>query len=181
MANKYIVAIDPGTTESGVCIIDSANYKPIAHGKFKNESVYDFINENMKILFSLHYREDSEDDEYEFAIEMIASYGKAVGIEVFETCVWIGRFTEMFGNAFKVSRIYRKDEKMNLCGSMKAKDPNIIQALVDRFAPGEKNYGKGTKKNPGWFYNFNHDVWQAYAVGVTYIDIQREKERKNDH
>ena len=35
-----------------------------------------------------------------------------------------------------------KEEKMNLCGSMKAKDSNIRQALIDRF--GEV----GTKKNP---------------------------------
>ena len=77
------------------------------------------------------------------AIEMIASYGMAVGKEVFETCVWIGRFKEIAEfNNIKVEYIYRKDEKMNICHSMKAKDSNIRQALIDRF--GEV----GTKKNP---------------------------------
>jgi len=74
---------------------------------------------------------------------MIASYGMAVGKEVFETCVWIGRFIEIARlRNIEVEYIYRKEEKMNLCNSMKAKDSNIRQALIDRF--GEV----GTKKNP---------------------------------
>ncbi len=100
---------------------------------------------------------------------MIASYGMGVGKSVFETCVWIGRFIEVIGDNYKY--IYRKDEKMNLCGSMKAKDSNIVQALIDRFAPNTSNKGKGTKKEPGWFYGFKKDIWQAYAVGVTYYDM----------
>lgn len=98
-------------------------------------------------------------------IEMIASYGMPVGKEVFETCVWIGRFIEAYDKDYEF--VYRKDEKMNICHSMKAKDSNIRQALIDRFG------AVGTKKNPGWFYGFKADIWQAYAVGVTYLDLQK--------
>jgi hypothetical protein len=56
------------------------------------------------------------------------------------------------------------------CHSAKAKDSNIRQALADRFAPGEPNYGKGTKANQGWFYGFSADVWQAYALAVYAAD-----------
>ena len=104
------------------------------------------------------------------AIEMIASYGMPVGKEVFDTCVWIGRLLERFKNV-RSTLIYRKDEKLTICNSPRANDATIRQALVDRFAPGTPNKGKGSKKWPGWFYGFRADIWQAYAVGVTYHDM----------
>ena len=44
------------------------------------------------------------------------------------------------------------------------------QALVDRFAPGQPNHGKGTKAEPGFFYGFRADVWQAFALAVYAAD-----------
>lgn len=154
-----IIAIDPGNIESAYCVIDSKTYKPLEFDKIKNETLeVGFWNQNQ-------YKIDK------LVIEMIASYGMAVGKEVFDTCVWIGRFIELASlQAIEVEYIYRKDEKMNLCHSMKAKDSNIRQALIDRFGV------VGTKKNPGWFYGFKKDIWSAYAVGVTYLDKLKESE-----
>lgn len=53
---------------------------------------------------------------------------------------------------------------------MKANDATVRQALVDRFAPGQPNHGKGTKAAPGWFHGFRADVWQAYALAVYVAD-----------
>ena len=86
----------------------------------------------------LEYILNSDFDE--IVIEMIASYGMPVGKEVFETCVWIGKFVQ--ASNLNEKYIYRKDEKINICHSMKAKDSNIRQALIDRFGQ------VGTKKNP---------------------------------
>lgn len=158
-----ILAIDPGNVESGYALLD-INLKPIEKGKVKNEILLE------DIRMDRFWSNSPKDEEYHIAIEMIASYGMPVGVEVFETCVWIGRFIQAIGNGIEPRFIYRKDEKMNLCQSMKANDATIKQALVDRFAAGEKNYGKGTKKEPGWFYGFSKDIWAAYAVGVTYYD-----------
>jgi hypothetical protein len=150
---KMILAIDPGNIESAYVVInDDLSIKKF--GKIPNEEMISIINA------TCFY------GKVKVVIEMIASYGMAVGKEVFETCVWIGRFTEMAEQEGRIAHyIYRKEEKMNLCGTMKAKDSNIIQALKDRFGD------KGTKNNPGWFYGFSKDVWQAYAVGVTYHDL----------
>lgn len=146
-----ILAIDPGNIESAYCLIEKETYKPIEFGKINNH----------ELLYKINFRGFEYYDE--FVIEMVASYGMAVGKEVFDTCVWIGRFIEA-SKSNKIKQIFRKDVKMNLCNSMKAKDSNIRQALIDRFGV------VGTKKKKGWFYGFKADIWSAYAVGVTYLD-----------
>lgn len=146
-----ILAIDPGCTESAYAILNE-QLKPVDFGKVYNVDMLDVI----------------ENKDYDsIAIEMVASYGMAVGKEIFETVFWIGRFWETARNTDckYMQLIYRKDEKMNLCHSMKAKDSNIRQALIDRFGV------VGTKKAPGWFYGVSKDVWAAIAVGVTYHDM----------
>ena len=60
--------------------------------------------------------------------------------------------------------------KQHICHDSRAKDSNIIQALVDRFAYGQRNRGKGIKKEPGFFYGFKADIWQAFALAVTFFD-----------
>ncbi len=149
---KIILAIDPGNIESAYCLIDCETYKPIEFGKISNVQML------MKII-ELKYDK--------IVIEMIASYGMAVGASVFDTCVWIGRFIQA-RTCCDFEYIYRKEEKMNLCYSMKAKDSNIRQALIDRFGD------VGTKSNQGFFYGFKKDIWSAFAVGCTYLDKQKK-------
>lgn len=160
MDKNKLLAIDPGNIDSGYVIIDEETRKPLLFGKVSNKEIMDVI------------RDEPFD---ECVIEMVASYGMPVGAEVFETCVWIGRFMEVAGQTIgkgDVHRMYRKEVKMTLCGNPAARDSNITRALVDRFAPGASNYGKGTKASPGWFYGFKKDIWAAYALAVTYADKQ---------
>ncbi len=84
--------------------------------------------------------------------------------------IWLAQIAA--DREIEAASVFRKQIKMHLCGTAQAKDSNIKQALVDRFTPGQKNYGKGTKKEPGWFHGFAADVWQAYALAVYYIDTQ---------
>lgn len=143
-----ILAIDPGNIESAYVLVDD-NYKPVEFAKVSNAELLDMM--------------DGISADIPMAIEMVASYGMAVGKEIFDTVFWAGRFWQKAECARK-TQIYRQAVKLNLCHDIRAKDSNITQALKDRFG------GKGTKKNPGWFYGFSKDVWQAYALAVTYLD-----------
>ena len=154
---QIIFAIDPGNTESGYAIVEMPDFNLYEFGKVENNELLDIISKYKNIMPDV------------FAIEMVASYGMPVGKDVFETCVWIGRFVEAIKGK-KYSFIYRKDEKLCLCGKLTAKDSNIRQALIDRYAIFDFKTGKGTKKNPDVFYGVSKDVWQAIAVGVTYYE-----------
>lgn len=100
-------------------------------------------------------------DEYDVAIEWIESFGMAVGREVFETVFSIGRMAAMKD----VRLVPRRDVKLHICRSAKAKDGNIRQALIDRFGP------TGTKKNPGPLFGISNHRWAALAVAVTAFDL----------
>ena len=162
-----IIAIDPGCTESGYVVVrhdGNEITQVVDKGKVENKEIYSVMNQYLA---------------YDLAIEMVACYGMPVGAEVFDTCVWIGQFLREANTrklARKIKLIYRKEEKLNLCGNTAAKDANIVQALIDRYAYGQPNKGKGTKKQPGFFYGFAKDVWQAMAVAVTYFDLYGKNE-----
>lgn len=158
---KYrILGIDPGNIETGYCLCDE-NMKPVEKDIVQNNDLLEKI-----------YTKSFDFNPTDIVIEMVASYGMGVGREVFETCVWIGRFYEACARLAPTGYVYRRDEKIALCGSMQAKDSNIKIALRDRYAKDVSNNGKGTKKEPGWFYGFSDDIWSAYAVAVTYSDLQ---------
>lgn len=140
-----IYAIDPGTTESAILLFDGE--KIYAAKILPNEEMLSELRSHPRQVFA------------PIAIEMIASYGMAVGRDVFETCVLIGKILEIArSNAMPTQLVYRKDVKIHLCGTMKAKDPNIRQALIDKHGPA------GTKKNPGKLFGISSHLWSALAV-----------------
>lgn len=152
MNAKLILAIDPGTTESGWCLYDGK--RVVECGVMTNELMLTGIaGKSWKAEL--------------MAVEMIASYGMPVGREVFETCVWIGRFIQAWGGVHRL--VYRKDVKLHLCGTSKAKDANIRQALIDMFPAtgGGKTPQVGTKAQPGPLYGVSSHAWPALAVAVT--------------
>ncbi len=147
-----ILAIDPGTTQSGYCIYDGALV--LESGVLANDEMLIRV---------------QQWPAQRLAVEMIASYGMAVGREVFETCVWIGRFQQAWRDQATVELVYRKDVKLHLCGTPRAKDANIRQALLDMFPAtgGGKTPQVGTKAQPGPLYGVSSHAWPALGVAIT--------------
>lgn len=146
-----IAAIDPGTTQSALVTSIDQTYR----GEIlPNDEI-------IRTLRSVKYGL--------VLIEKVESFGMAVGKEVFETVYWSGRFHESAG--CPVERISRKQVKLAMCQSMRAKDPNIRQALLDRF--GGKDTAIGKKASPGKLYGFSSHMWSALAVLETWRELER--------
>lgn len=161
----YLLAIDPGTFASGWVLMEMETCRPVGCGKTDNSELLSQIGEGE--LWAP-----------QAVIEMMTSYGARVGRETLETCVWIGRFIqELVRQGTGTRTMYRRDVKLELIGSPRAKDKDLRQLMQDRFAYGVPNLGKGTKAEPGWFYGFHADVWQAYALGVAWLDKVKREER----
>ena len=152
-----ILGIDPGPTESAFVLYGPATRNVCEFGKLANADLLARLME-------------WNDRNWLIVLEMIASYGMPVGREVFETCMWIGRYIQAWNPGHEL--IYRSTVKLHLCGSMRAKDANVRQALIDAF--GGKDKAIGTKRAPGALHGVSGDVWSALAVAVTYADIQEQ-------
>jgi hypothetical protein len=147
MRSNAVIAIDPGPENSALVVWDGTSLVNRLYGK------------NLDILHQLRHLGNGS----LCVIERVASYGMPVGVEVFETVYWSGRFAEAYG-AENVERIPRLMVKMHLCHDSRAKDANVRRALIDRFGQ------PGTKARPGILYGVSGDLWAALALAVTWWD-----------
>lgn len=141
-----VLAIDPGSEQSAWVEWDGKDLKgfgivsnPVILGEVIFSSLADIL-----------------------VIESIESFGMPVGKTVFKTCFWSGRFCQAWGREF--IQVPRREVKIHFCHTMRAKDSNIRQALIDRFGV------PGTKKNSGLTYGISKDMWSAFALAVFFTD-----------
>ncbi len=154
-----ICGIDPGPVKSALVNWNSKKQNVVSKGIYPNDEILIYLrNSHVSGIDSL-------------CVEMIQGMGMPVGREVFETCLFIGQIKESRKWVYpsnELALIYRKDIKMHLCGSMRAKDSNIRQALIDRFGV------PGTKKNPGKLYGIKEHEWAALALAVFFADTHKD-------
>ena len=147
-----ILAIDPGPERSAYCSL-SPDRALLAFGILPNMEVLELI------------RHDSAN---QIVCERVRSFGMPAGRELFETCEWCGRFCQVAVTAgIAWYWLTRLDVKVALCGTAKAKDPNIRAALMDRYG------GVASVKKGGSLHGVSKDVWSSLAVAVVWQDRQK--------
>lgn len=171
------IGVDPGTDQTGICALFPGDDTPKHIGIVPNGELLDHASDIAHDLATSWPAGISVN----VGVEMIACYGMPVGREVFETCVWIGRFiTEWPRLAAPVAmrRVYRREVKVHVCDSPRAKDGNIRQAIIDRYPKtgGGKTPQIGTKADPGPLYGMKSHIWAALGVAITARDTWEKLE-----
>lgn len=151
-----VLAIDPGCKSSGAVLLDGMQVIE-AWPEIDNYQLLDVMG---SIRFDVDF----------IAYEMIKNYGHAVGGDVFETCLWAGRFIQAY-NGPKVIKVYRQQVKKHLRLPMSANDAAVRQAILRLYEPsgGGKTPQVGTKAQPGPLYGVSKHAWAALGVGLTVI------------
>jgi hypothetical protein len=141
------IGIDPGPDEHGVVAYDGIRI--VRKANVKTCDVWEFV---------------ARFPDSTVACEMIESFGMPVGRSVFQTCLRIGQIYQQVGGC---RLIPRRDVKLILCNSVRAKDANVRQSLIDRL--GEV----GTKKDPGPCYGMSSHLWPALGIAFAAYHFAR--------
>jgi hypothetical protein len=152
---RRVIGIDPGNVRSAAVILQDGEI--VGHLLQENEAVLEWLR-------------DCDREQTILVLETPRAQGMPASNELFLTCIWIGRFLQVWVDghipAPLWSLAYRPDIKLHLCGRSYAKDANVRQALIDRYGP------PGTKKKPGKTYGIKADEWAALAVATTWWDYR---------
>lgn len=144
-----ILALDPGTKETGWCLYD---------GTVRDCGVES--NEGALVLIREHWGA-------QLAIELFVSQGKRLGNDSIQTVLWTGRFWQAARNPEVVRMIPRR----KIAGHLKAEgDVAIRRVLIERW--GGRDAALGTKTNPGPLARVSSHAWAALAVAVTALETK---------
>jgi len=143
-----IMGIDPGTSCSGIALVKD-NYIVIDSRKIYSSEVENFIRNTSPNIV---------------VCESIQSYGMAVGMEIFETCFWIGEYRQVCRQCSIPFHLYPRPEYARaIAGVQKVTDSVLRQALLLRF-------GGDRKGEPLFKLKGSTDQRSAFAVAVHHLD-----------
>lgn len=139
-----ILGIDPGTSKSGVVMWDTQTNSYDIAGVYENEELLRFLSKSL-----------AKNKPDLVVIEMVSSYGQRVGLTVFETILWIGRFemTIRIHWNIQVELVTRKECVTHFCEGKDKNDAVLRHVMIARFGGDDKAIGAKkcpTCKGKGW-------------------------------
>lgn len=149
------LGIDPGPTESGWCVYATGPSEVIAAGVD--------VNADLVCPGILIHGE-------QLIIEQPVSYGAAIGASVLQTMRWAGRFEQWFDGP--VHWVSRPDVCLALTGHRGNKGQ--INEKLREMHPGATP-GQQRKGSP--LYGLKSHAWDACAVVVAWLELERQKAR----
>lgn len=163
---SLVLAIDPGPTHSAWVLVDPVGYKPLAFAKNENTSV----------------RRTVRSADYDHLVIEEAISRRYSGRSVSDTAFEAGRFAECSsitsGPYFHL--VSRSKVRGHICKG-RGNDSKVIEGLICMFEPKiyygwqAKNVSRRVMINQskkGFFKGFKADIWQAFALAVTFINIE---------
>ena len=161
-----ILAIDPGPDRSGVVALraEPGEWPPrveAAHAEIETQTIVDWIKlEETRCV----------------VCEWLTSYGAAVGASVLDTAKIVGHFERTaIDQMADFGLLTRPDVGLELCESRRAKKSQTAEAIRGLYPAtgGGKRPVVGTKKAPGPLYGVKGHAWDALAVGLAWLRIER--------
>lgn len=172
MSNKFVIGIDPGTTESGIVRIGD-DYKIFYADKVENDWMIEFLRTITPSIECV-------------VVESIQSYGMQMGASTIQTCYMIGRIVQVCKDLLLPCKLIPRPEYGKaIIGSNKVNDALIRTALENRFGSYDK--GKAEKKlkdgtikqayvpdGPLVLLQGPSDKRSAYAIACYYLDMEKQ-------
>jgi len=147
------LGVDPGTTESAYCLIDSS-YQVLAAEKLSNGLLAKVIGELAPSVV---------------CVESIQSYGNIFGKSTIETCYAIGRIQQKCEDLLIPCELYPRPEyAKSICGVSKINDAVVRSALDQRF--GRRGVDAYKKGEPLALLRGASDKRSAFAVACYHLD-----------
>ena len=154
-----VIGIDPGYRQSALVAFDGS--------KVCQNLICD--NETMLVNLEDMKTEIGNKFGWVLVLEQMQMFRSAfgVGVEVFDSVFWAGRFAQVW-HPRRFDQIIRAKVRAHLQAT-KGGDAAVRQGLINRFGA-YKELAIGSKKQPGPLYGIKSHEWSALAIAVTWWD-----------
>ena len=170
-----ILAIDPGTRTSGVCLYESDSRRVVWSCKaLDNEHALALCRSNAPgfaaVVMNLTPTSDGWRGLFTIAVERVQAQGIA-GNDVMLTCEWSARFVEAAESTGHATRWHYRREVCRHLDVVGANKDAQVRARAIELHGGDRKVAQGTKKEPGPLHGVSGHSWQALGLALLVADV----------